>query len=414
MKAILTWALAACLPALASAAGTISSTERRAWSETVGWLDLAPSQGGVRVYDDHLEGFAWAENIGWLQLGLHGDGGYHRYANSGPTDWGVNLDGATLSGYGWSETTGWLRFDPAGGGVSLDPATGVFEGWAWSENLGWWHFKGGSPAYRVVFTPSPEVSKVLVSDQDAQQLHAVVAGAGVYRSSDGGRSWRAVEAPPGDRRLKDALRYPGRENTLYAASHGSGVFKSLDGGSHWSACANTGLNPKVYALAIDSGGTLYAATRGGVFASSDCASWISRSQGLPATAGAYAQTVLAIDPLNPATLYAAVSGAGIYRSANAGASWSAASTQPADTRLRALQIKPGEPGTLFVASQGGGAFKSVDGGLNWAVCAAQPGDLKLRSLAMDSHGKLYAGTESGVYVSSNDCASWTGQNAGLP
>ena len=406
--------LAGLLPAVAGAATPISPTEKFAWSDTSGWINFAPTGGGAGVFDDHLEGHVWAENVGWIKLGSHSSGGYHRYANTTATDWGVNLNGAALSGYGWSDTAGWVRFDPTGGGVTLNPANGVFDGWAWAENLGWIHFKGGTPAYNVVFTPPKEITAVLLSASNPQQLRAAVAGSGVHLSSDGGATWSAAATQPTDRRLKAAVAHPAIPTTLYAASHGSGVFQSTDGGAHWSACANTGLNLNAYALVVDGGGTLYAATQGGVFASADCTSWIARNAGLPNTAGLYSPTVLAVGPTNSANIYAGVSGTGIYRSTDGGATWSAASTQPAGTEVRALAIKPGTSTTLFAASYGAGAFKSTDGGATWATCAGQPANLDLRSLATDATGKLYAGSEAGVFASSDDCASWSALNNGLP
>ena len=409
-----TLALIALLPATASAASNISPTEKSAWLDTSGWVNFAPSNGGVSVYDDHLEGFAWAENVGWIKLGSYSGGGYHGYANNTATDWGVNLNGAALSGYGWSETAGWIRFDPTRGGVTLNPANGVFDGWAWAENLGWMHFKGSTPAYNVLFTPSQQVTSVLLSASDPLQLRVTVAGSGVHLSADGGATWSAASTQPGDRRLKAAVAHPATPTTLFAASYGSGIFKSLDGGANWAVCANTGLNLNAYALVIDSSGMLYAATQGGVFASADCTTWSAKATGLPNAAGAYSPTMLAVDPATPSNVYAGVSGAGIYRSSNGGASWNAASTQPANTALRALQVKPGASTTLFAASYGAGAFKSSDGGVTWAACAAQPTNLNLLSLAMDAAGKLYAGTEAGVFVSTNDCTSWTDQSASLP
>jgi photosystem II stability/assembly factor-like uncharacterized protein len=409
-----TLAWCALLPVAASAATPISPTDKFAWSDTSGWVNFAPTGAGAGVFDDHLEGHVWAENVGWIKLGSHSGGGYHRYANSTATDWGVNLNGAALSGHGWSETAGWVRFDPTGGGVTLNPSTGVFDGWAWAENLGWVHFKGSSPAYNVVFTPPQEVNAVLLSATDPLQLRAAVAGSGVHLSGDGGTTWSAATTQPTDRRLKAAVAHPTTPTTLYAASHGSGVFKSTDGGANWATCANTGLNLNVYALVVDGSGTLYAATPGGVFASADCDGWTAKSSGLPNTAGTHSPTVLAVDPATPGTVYAGVSGAGVYRSSNGGSSWSAATTQPANTALRALQVKPGATATLFAASRGAGAFKSTDGGATWAACAGQPANTNLLSLAMDTTGKLYAGSEAGVFVSTNDCTSWSAQNAALP
>jgi hypothetical protein len=50
------------------AAGNINTTDKWAWGTNVGWVNFSPTDGGVTVYDDHLEGYAWAENIGWIHL----------------------------------------------------------------------------------------------------------------------------------------------------------------------------------------------------------------------------------------------------------------------------------------------------------------------------------------------------------
>ncbi|MDP4028452.1 MAG: DUF1566 domain-containing protein [Gallionella sp.] len=123
---------------------------------------------------------------------------------------------------------------------------------------------------------------------------------------------------------------------------------------------------------------------------------------------------IVVDPVAPATLYAGIDGAGVYKSTDGSASWSAASTQPTNTRVKALVIKPGDSAALFAATYGGGVFKSSDSGVNWSACATQPANLNLLSLTMDAAGKLYAGSEAGVFVSSDGCASWAAMNAGLP
>ena len=46
-----------------AATGNIDTTDKYAWSTDAGWINLRPADGGVTVYDDHLEGYVWAENI---------------------------------------------------------------------------------------------------------------------------------------------------------------------------------------------------------------------------------------------------------------------------------------------------------------------------------------------------------------
>jgi hypothetical protein len=123
---------------------------------------------------------------------------------------------------------------------------------------------------------------------------------------------------------------------------------------------------------------------------------------------------IVIDPVTSTTLYAGLNGAGVYKSVNSGTTWTAATTQPSDTRIKALVINKSDTTKLYVATYGGGVYKSVDSGVTWAACATNPTNLNVVSLVIDGNGKLYAGTEAGVFVSADACATWTAMNTGLP
>lgn len=100
---------------------------------------------------------------------------------------------------------------------------------------------------------------------------------------------------------------PATPTTLYAGTQGSGVFKTTDGGASWSAINNGLTNLLVFALAIDPATptTLYAGTfavgGGGVFKSTDGgASWSLLNTGVFGRD----RRALAIDPGTPTTIYA--------------------------------------------------------------------------------------------------------------
>jgi hypothetical protein len=150
-----TLALLFCLALPAAVfAGNISATDKYAWSENTGWLNFAPSTGGVTVNPTYLAGYAWQQNIGWIKLGANAGG---PYANTGAANWGVNRDNAgNLSGYAWSETMGWINFAPSHGGVTINPVSGAFDGYAWGANIGWISFRsesGAAVAYVVRLLP---------------------------------------------------------------------------------------------------------------------------------------------------------------------------------------------------------------------------------------------------------------------
>jgi len=103
---------------------------------------------------------------------------------------------------------------------------------------------------------------------------------------------------------------PATPTTLYAGTDG-GVFKSTNGGGHWSA-VNAGLtNTNVRALAIDpvTPTTLYAGTGRGVFKSTNGGGhWSAVNTGLTNTD----VRALAIDPATPTTIYAGTNGGGVF------------------------------------------------------------------------------------------------------
>lgn len=125
---------------------SIDASDKYAWSANAGWVNMAPTDGGVTVNADYLSGYAWAENIGWVKLGSDAGG---PYANTNAANWGVNKDASgNLSGYAWSPSAGWINFNPSGSQVVIDPNNGEFYGYAWGENIGWVHF-ANPPTYQV-------------------------------------------------------------------------------------------------------------------------------------------------------------------------------------------------------------------------------------------------------------------------
>ena len=98
-------------------------------------------------------------------------------------------------------------------------------------------------------------------------LYAGTEGGGVFKSTNGGQSWTAVNSGLTDTYVYALAIDPSTPVTLYAGTgFGGGVFKSTDAGSTWTAF-NAGLgNLTVHALAIDpTTSRLYAGTGGGVY-----------------------------------------------------------------------------------------------------------------------------------------------------
>ena len=251
-------------------------------------------------------------------------------------------------------------------------------------------------------------------------LYAGTFGGGVFKSTDSGGSWAAINVGLVNLNAPALAIDPSTPATLYAGTH-QGVFKSTDAGGTW-APSNAGLKDQgqiLYALGIDPStpSMLYAGTLGGVFKSIDSgATWTAANAGLT---DQFAQ-VFAINPANPATLYAGTSTlygrGGIFKSADSGGTWAAANTGLARPHVLALAINPANHATLYAGTQDAGVFKSTDSGGAWASTNFGLGDLNVLSLAINPTvpSTLYAGTyRGGVFKSTDSGGTWAGANTGI-
>lgn len=117
--------------------------------------------------------------------------------------------------------------------------------------------------------------RVLVIDQDQSILAGTFDG-GVFRSADGGLTWRSISrALPNDSIRGIVLLDQG-----VIVATGNGVFKTSDKGKQWIP-VNKGLTSlSVQSLISFGGGGLYAGTSEGVFRSDDGLTWTAVNQGL--------------------------------------------------------------------------------------------------------------------------------------
>jgi photosystem II stability/assembly factor-like uncharacterized protein len=143
---------------------------------------------------------------------------------------------------------------------------------------------------------------------------------------------------------------------------------------------------------------------------------------------------VAVDPADPATAYAASGAAGLFKTVDAGLSWSHSDAGLRPGLLRRVVVDPGTPATVYVVAgplffgtdgtegAGGGLFKSTDGGVTWAPAVSGLGGTSafslpefLSDLAIDPQtpATLYAAVGSRVFKSVDGAASWMDSGAGL-
>jgi photosystem II stability/assembly factor-like uncharacterized protein len=85
---------------------------------------------------------------------------------------------------------------------------------------------------------------------------------------------------------------------------------------------------------------------------------------LPAKATAAGITAVAVDPRTPRVVYVATGGAGVFRSEDLGATWSAANTGLDGLDVRGLAVAPND-GRLHAQVRGKGLYRSFDGARGW-------------------------------------------------
>jgi len=264
-----------------------------------------------------------------------------------------------------------------------------------------WTQSNGGPIYIYA-------NKLVIDPSDPTTIYSG-SYLGVYKSTDGGLSW--IDSNTGITPTSDAIKVLAIDlkntTTLYAGSLLGGVYKSDNGGLSWSP-ANRGLpsiiqsniqsNIMVTALAIDPSNpaTLYAGSGFfAVFKSTDGgANWQSANTGLKYIT---VSGPLVIDPSNPAILYAGTYYTGVYKSTDGGGSWSPANTGMTSANVTALAIDPSQPTTLYAGILGNGVFKSVDGGGNWSPLNNGLTNTNVNSLSINPSDTsiLYAGTDGG-------------------
>lgn len=197
---------------------------------------------------------------------------------------------------------------------------------------------------------------------------------GVVRSSDGGLHWEQLTptlssdgtafaiAPttPEVAYLLDAN--PGRHSFLYALSNRSTAWR-VAGPLHAPARdAGQPLGTANAALAVDPEKpmTLYAAVGSAVLRSTDAGrNWRSIAGGLPIVPG-ITVTSLAVDPRHTGVVYADLGEDGIFKTVDAGRTWSQVSSNGGGK----LAIDPAHPSTIYAAGDNG-IVESTDNGRTW-------------------------------------------------
>jgi photosystem II stability/assembly factor-like uncharacterized protein len=249
-----------------------------------------------------------------------------------------------------------------------------------------------------------QINTILIDPHDPNRVFVAVLGhpygpndeRGVYRSTDGGASWKKVLYKDENTGAIDLIFDPANANTIYAdlwaARQGpwengawngpqSGVFKSTDGGNTWSQLtkgrpsAAEGLARVGLAIAPSDHNRLYAMvdanpTVAGLFRSDDAgASWrrVNTEQRIWGRGGDFA--MVKVDPKNPDKIY--VANTSTYRSMDGGANFTAIKGAPGGDDYHTVWINPDNPDIILLGVDQG-ATLTVNGGETWSSWYNQP------------------------------------------
>ena len=251
---------------------------------------------------------------------------------------------------------------------------------------------------------SGEVVGIAVDPRGAtdQVIYIATNDGGVWKTTNGGTSWAPLTDSMPSLSMGDVALDPGNPSIVYAGtgnlfdgggtfSKSVGIYKSLDGGGSWSVLNpggifnSRGVNRIVFAAAnqllVATNNGLYKSVDGGLTFGNNSPSFNNNAAVLNGFI-----SDLDLDPANSANVYASVSGSGVFRSTDSGATFPtnlfsnpgspgtsgfgnlgfAVGTSD-NQRMYALVQNSGTCATLFPSNPNrcANVYRSNDGGANW-------------------------------------------------
>ncbi len=264
-------------------------------------------------------------------------------------------------------------------------------------------------------------------------------GDGVYKSTDAGQTWTHLGLQE-TQHISRIIIHPTNPDIVYVAAQGQlygpnkerGVYKSTDGGKTWKNTLFVNELTGAVELSMDANypEIMYAAmwehqrkpnmvvsggAGSGLYKSTDAGeTWTEMTQGLPEEKGKMA---ISVSPANSNKVYALIESdsnqdkGGLFVSNNAGKSWSMVS---GDNRLvqRAwyyieLFTDPQDEDIVYVLSAP--ALRSLDGGKNWERISGTHGDYHDLWINPENSLNMVIANDGGAAVTFDFGKTWSSQ-----
>lgn len=229
------------------------------------------------------------------------------------------------------------------------------------------------------------IRSIVINPQNTSVMYIGSVAGGIWKTINGGSSWFALDDLMENLSIGSLVLDPSNPDIIYAgtgegfanidALRGEGIFRSTDAGKSWNRLPAT-LSPDFYyvnKLAFDkTTNTLWAATRRGLFKSTDGGGSFTVVSSLPNGGNVHA-TDIVISYDSPSRIYVAFglfNDAVIYRSADAGKTFQQVFTAPGNGRT-VLAASPSNPKTVYLSAMklsdntAGIMRVTKDGGASW-------------------------------------------------
>jgi hypothetical protein len=285
---------------------------------------------------------------------------------------------------------------------------------------------GGKTYTNAGLRTSRYINRILIDPRNNDVVFVAATGSlwgpggerGVYKTTDGGRTWKQVLKVDDDTGANDLVMDATNNKVLYASMYqrrrtaccmngggpGSGVWKSTDGGETWTRLKGGGLpDGPLGRIGLDvyrkRPNILYAVIEGPVPADGRGGRGGAAPAGEEAPATPRGRNM--VSGVNPNTV------TGLYRSDDAGATWKKVNDQnPRPMYFSQVRIDPNDPDVVYYA--GVGLHQSLDGGKNVHVDIAESTHDDVHAIWIDpsNSNHVVIGNDGGLAVSWDQAKTW--------